>query len=125
MTNYSTRTNPYDFTTMERWWSEDGSKEAFVGKTRNGETYLTWDVRQGTPVFSHANKVGITILPQDYQHYRKLYYELEGKSVIPLISSNYCILGLKQIFHFMGERPNNHYPPNQQIPRYYEAGRRY
>jgi hypothetical protein len=111
MITHSTRNNPYEFVRMEKWTNPRGQAEGYVGHTRYGDTYLTWEVQEGLPVFSSLCRIGNILLPEDYTQYRKLYYRLS----VPLISCDYHLSGLKQVFSFTSG-PLHRCPPVPQEP---------
>jgi len=82
------------------WWdnpNENGLGQAVVGFTKEGEIYLTFDIRNNggilTPVFSPLCKVGSPSghRLEAYKFYRNQFMTLERYNIFPLEDCNYVM----------------------------------
>lgn len=101
-------TNPYEFLKMEKWSCADCSFLVFVGYCRSGDTYLTGDVTDGVPVFSHSCRIGENLTQDQFDRLRAVH----ESNVKPLAEVDYRVSMLNRPFHF-SETP--HVEPNNRF----------
>lgn len=114
--NFATKkTNPYEFTSMEKWCSEGNILDGFIGYCENGDIYMTFDTREDIPVFSNACKIGNTVSMKDFGIFKNLHLTTEKKWIEEILTTDYYILGFKKTFLF--KQPTKVVSMNTFIPK--------